>query len=174
MNYEPKQNGKKAQNLSLTLFFFAIITVYLANAVAHSMQWILQVAAVILLGAFIYILVRWHFTDFKYEIKAKSRMESSAISDLPAEKLQFFVHRKQGKRGYAAEFLCSLKDIEKIEKVSDSEKYKGKKFAFYRNMTKENRYALKINNENETLFVFLEIGKEGEDFLHFIQNKIAG
>ena len=74
MIYEPKAKGKKAQNISLLLFFFAIVTVYLSNAVMGSMQWIMQTAAVLLLGAFIYVLVRWHFTGFKYEIKAKSRM----------------------------------------------------------------------------------------------------
>ena len=70
MNYEPKQIGKKAEKISLVLFFLAIVTVYLANAVVGSMQWILQIATVGLLGVFIYILVRWSFTNFKYEIKA--------------------------------------------------------------------------------------------------------
>ena len=88
MIYEPKQKGKKAQNLSLLLFFFAIVTVYLSNAVLGSMQWIMQSLAVILLGAFIYVLVRWHFTGFRYEIKAKSKLEVIPLAEAPAEKLQ--------------------------------------------------------------------------------------
>ncbi|MBR3598196.1 MAG: hypothetical protein IKL47_14615 [Clostridia bacterium] len=174
MNYEPKQIGKKAEKISLVLFFLAIVTVYLANAVVESMQWILQVATVGLLGVFIYILVRWSFTNFKYEIKARSKMETLPLRDVEAEKLQFYVHRSQGKRGYAAEFVCSVADIESVEKVSDGEKYKGKRFVFYRNMGRDNRYVVKIKDENETLFVFLEIGEEGKDFLEFLISKIAG
>ncbi len=174
MNYEPKQIGKKAEKISLVLFFLAIVTVYLANAVVGSMQWILQIATVGLLGVFIYILVRWSFTNFKYEIKARSKMETLPLREVEAEKLQFYVHRSQGKRGYAAEFVCCVADIESVEKVSDSEKYKGKRFVFYRNMGKDNRYVVKIKDEKETLFVFLEIGEEGKEFLEFLTGKIAG
>lgn len=174
MNYEPKQVGKKIEKISLALFFIAIVIVYLANAVAESFQWILQLTAIIMLGIFIYILIRWHFTNFKYEIKARSKMETLPLSQIEADKLQFFVHRSQGKRGYAAEFLCSLSDIESIEEVSDSEKYKGKRFVFYKNISKKNRYVAKIRDEKEPLFVFLEIGEDGSDFLDFIKNKIAG
>lgn len=174
MNYEPKQIGKKAEKISLALFFGAIVAVYLANAVVGSMQWVLQIVAIALLGVFIYILVRWSFTNFKYEIKARSKMETLPLRDLDAEGLQLYVHRSQGKRGYTAEFVCSLSHIEMIEKVSGEEKYKGKRFVFYRNMGKDNRYVAKIKDEKETLFVFLEIGEDGKEFLEFLQNKIAG
>ncbi len=174
MIYEPKQKGKRAQNISLVLFFLAIVAVYLSNAVAQSMQWIMQTVAIILLGAFIYVLVRWHFTGFKYEIKARSKMESAAIEAIPADRLQLYVHRRQGKRGYAAEFVCSLDDVEDVSLVSDGEKYKGKRFVFYKNIENDNRYVLRVKGESGPLFVFLEIDSDGKDFLGLIQNKIAG
>ncbi len=172
MIYEPKEKGKKAQNLSLLLFFFAIVTVYLSNAVMGSMQWIMQSAAVILLGVFVYILVRWHFTGFRYEIKAKSKLEVVPLADAPAEKLQLYIHRRQGKRGYSAEFVCAVSDIEAVEPVGER-KYAGKRFVFYRNMEKDDRFVLRIKGEDGPIFVFLEIDEEGRDFLKFINDKIA-
>ncbi len=175
MKYEPKQKGKKAEKISLILFFVAIVTVYLANAVVDAMQWILQSATVLLLGVFVYILVRWRFTNFMYEIKAKSKMETVLFGEIPASRLQFYVHRSQGKRGYTAEFLCDVSAIESIEPLSDNVPKKGKRFVFYRNMSGENRYVMKVKGETqkEPILVFLEINEDGKEFLEFIKSKIA-
>ncbi len=174
MNYEPKQIGKRAEKISLALFFVAIVLVYLANVVVDAMQWILQIGTVLLLGVFIYILVRWSFTNFKYEIKARSKMEACRFEDIPAERLHFYVHRSQGKRGYAAEFMCSVSDIESIEPVADNNDGKGKKYVFYRNMGGSDRYVMKVRGENETALVYLEIGEDGKEFLDFLNSKTAG
>ena len=174
MKYEPKKIGKKAENISLVLFFAAIVLVYLANAVVEAMRWIAQLGAIALLGIFIYIIVRWCFTDFMYEIKARSKMETVPFSEIPGERLQFYVHRKQGKRGYAAEFLCNVGDIQSIEPVSETSPNTGKRYFFYRNMKKANRYVMTVCGEKEPLLVFLEIGEDGKDFLEFINSKKAG
>lgn len=173
MTYEPKKIDKKAEKISLVMFGLAMVCTLLSNAVVEHMQWILQSVTILLLGIFIYILVKWSFTSYRYEIRAKSKMESCAFSDVPAERLQLTIHKSQSRRGYAADFICELKDIISIEPVSKESPNTGKKFVYYRNMDKNNRYVVTISGDNEPILLFLEIGEDGKEFIDFIKNKIA-
>ncbi len=171
MNYEPKKIGKRPEKISLILFALSMVCVLLANAVVDTMQWILQVITIVLLGIFIYILVKWSFTDYKYEIKAKSKLEICPFEDIPAERLQLFVHKKQSRRGYAADFVCTVGDIEMIEPVEKEAPKKGKRYFYCRNMSGGTRYALTVRDEPAPLILVLEINDDGKDFLEFLRSK---
>lgn len=173
MTYEPKKTDKKAEAVGLILFSVAMVSTLVSNAAVDSMQWILQTVTILLLAAFIFVLVKWSFTSYKYEIRAKSKMESCAFADIPAERLHLVVHKAQSKRGFAADFICELSDVISVEPVSKDSPNTGKKFVYYRNMDKKDRYVVTISGDNEPILLFLEIGEDGKDFLDFIKNKIA-
>ncbi len=172
MKYQPKKIGKKPEKIALFLFFVSIVAVYGANAVVSAMQWILQVAAVIILGIFIYILVRWSYTDYMYEIRAKSKMETMPLADIPGNRLLLYVHKKQGSRAFAAEFVCNIGDIKAVEQIDGKGRKNGKRFYYYRNMSADNRYMLTVDMDGEPVYVFLELGEDSEQFLSFINSKI--
>ena len=173
MKYEPKKIGKKPEAIALILFAVAMVTTLTSNAVATSMQWIFQTATILLLGIFIYILVRFSFTDYMYEIKAKSKMETARFAHIPADRLQLYIHKKQSRRGYAAEFVCDLDEIESIEEITDrSEKKKGKRFLYLRNMSGGRKYLLTVKNDSAPILLYLEINEDGKDFLRFIEERI--
>lgn len=173
MKYEPKKMDKKPEKISLVLFALSMVCILLANAVVDTMQWILQIATIILLGIFVYILVRWSFTSYMYEIKAKSKMEPCRFEEIPAERLQLFVHKKQSRRGYAADFMCSVGDIESIVPMGEKTEKKGKKFAYYRNMSSGDRYLITVKDEPSPILLYLEINEDGAEFLEFLRGKIT-
>ncbi|MBQ7835672.1 MAG: hypothetical protein IJ389_00260 [Clostridia bacterium] len=172
MKYEPKKIGKKPEAIAMILFALSMVTVVLSNAVVGEMQWIFQIVTVLLLGIFIYILVRYSFTSYMYEIKARSKMETLRFEEIPAERLQLFINKKQSRSGYATDFVCTLGEIESITPAKKAGKVKGKRFTYYRNMSGGKNYLLKIKNAPDPILLYLEINDDGKDFLDFINNRI--
>ena len=121
MKYEPKKMDKKPEKISLVLFALSMVCILLANAVVDTMQWILQIATIILLGIFVYILVRWSFTSYMYEIKAKSKMETCRFEEIPAERLQLFVQSRAAWALSQTPWLrgdCSRAIVRKLQKAA--------------------------------------------------------
>lgn len=169
MKYVPEKKNKKPETLSIILFFSAFILIYAGN-VAGDMQWIFQSGAVVLMAAFIYILVRFVFTDCMYEIKQKSMTSDTSLSESSQEQLRLYVHKRQGKRGYTTEFMCDLSQIKDIKKVEGTHPIskKAKRYIYVRNFNPQNLYALSVTVEKEDYEVFLEINEDGKDFIEML------
>ncbi len=172
MKYEPKKNSKAPEIISFSLFALAAVLTLAANFARGAYLSVVQLAVIILLCAFIYILVRFRFTSFMYEVRAKSKAEEAQIDELGQSELLFIVSRKQSKKGYAAEFACMLDEIISVEKVEDNSAENGKKrYIYYRNMKPRAKYRLTVEGDNETLFVFLEIDGDGTELIKILENK---
>ncbi|MBQ8474585.1 MAG: hypothetical protein IJ499_02855 [Clostridia bacterium] len=169
MKYVPEKKNKKPEALSIILFFSACILIYAGN-VAEDMQWIFQSGAVVLMAAFIYILVRFVFTDCMYEIKQKSMIVDVPLSQFTRNELRLYIHKRQGKRGYAAEFMCDLSQINDVKRVKNTRPIskKAKRYIYVRNFKPQNLYVLSVTLEKEDYEVFLEINEDGKDFLKML------
>lgn len=138
MTFEPKQKNKVPEVTVAALFVCAAVALAFSSIELIPGKGVLQSLAFILLGATLFVFLRYKMTFFKYSIVvADSRPKRSLhhedddeavpaegelsyedalsmpITAVPPKMLEFRVERRQGKGAYTTECLLKLTDIER-------------------------------------------------------------
>ena len=135
MNFEPRQKNKVPEITVAALFVCAGVAFSFSAIEMIPGKGFLQLMAMALLCAMLFIFIRYKMTSFRYSIRVARKQSSSLhheddeervtetgisyedalsmpIKSVPPEMLELVVERRQGKGAYVMECLLKLTDIE--------------------------------------------------------------
>ncbi|MBE6714306.1 MAG: hypothetical protein E7575_03335 [Ruminococcaceae bacterium] len=144
MNYIPKQKNKAADVTILALFLCATVAVGFSAIEMIPGKGILQSVGLFIFVAMIYVLVRYKFTTFEYQIRIAAKPKKSLhnedseeetvkeggevkglpITAMPPEALELCINRKQGRRNEYFECIVRLSEIESCQRLPNDKKEK--------------------------------------------------
>jgi len=135
MTFEPKQKNKVPEIAVLCLFISAGVAFAFSAVELIPGQGFLQLLAMVLLCAMLFVFIRYKMTAFRYSIRVSQKPKSSLhheddeetvpeggisydeaaklpVTAVPPEMLELTVDRRQGKGEWVTECLIKLTDIE--------------------------------------------------------------
>ncbi len=197
MIFEPKQKNKAPEVTVLALFVCAGVAYAFSSIEAIGGKSILQLLAVALFCAMIFVAVRYKFTSFRYSIRRTAVQKKSLHHDdgdegelalegaddnipvtaLSPNRLELVIERRQGSGKWGIECILKLSDIytctilpdgkDEFEKISAENKRIGK-YKYFKNMVTPYQTVLTANSPSGKVMVFLETDKKLSEYLRSV------
>ncbi|MBQ4066178.1 MAG: hypothetical protein IJD22_00915 [Clostridia bacterium] len=193
MSFEPKQKNKSADVLIAALFLCAGVAYGFSVIESIKGKGILQMLALVLVGAMTHVFIRYKLTSFRYSVRVSQRVsslhheddeaetetvpeggENAPVTSLAPELLELVVDRWQGKGTPVSECVIKLKDMEcccalphqreKWDKIY-SENKRLPRYKYMKNMSIAEQMAIIATVPTGKVMIFLEWDKKLFEYL---------
>ncbi len=175
MVYTPPSQKKQIRPI-ITVLFVLSAALYIFSLMYPQNAGIVQTVAFAAAVGAIFIMIRYLYTSFTYEIKTNpthsSELYGDDIRSIPLSMVDLSVSRKQGQRAGATEVLISMDKLKEAEIKTDTtlsrfrEKYSGLKlYTYLISLFESERIAMVFEDDGDNICIVIE---PSEDFKKFI------
>lgn len=182
MTYSPSPRLRTVRFISAALLIPALAA-YMFSLYGSSRALPLQLCALVLVCAEVYILIRYRFTRITYTLKPKSFSDEDIygndITSMPTRSVDFTVKKAQGQREGAVECILSLDLLSDMIELSPDDTLKEVRslhknaslYIYTVSIGKCARQALIFDDDGAQYCIITELSEEMIDYLRIVVAK---